>query len=397
MQPATQPAATPAAGPGASVAIRVQRLRLRDFRNYRRLDLTVDARIVVLAGANGAGKTNLLEALSFLAPGRGLRQARLGDVARIDGSGGWSVQAQVVTNAGTVEIATGIDPLGQPGEATRRSVHIDGRAVAGPAALGDWVRAIWLSPRMDRLFADGAAARRRFLDRLVLGFEPGHARHLAAYERAMRQRLALLRDGGDAAWIGALEETMAEHAVAIAAARRDTVARLRGALSCATGPFPRAGIAVAGTLEEALEHDAAVDVEAAFVRALHAGRSHDREAGRTGTGPHRSDLEVSHLDKGVAARACSTGEQKALLIAVVLADARLQTAQTGWAPLLLLDEVAAHLDAVRRRALLEDIEALGAQCWLTGTDAALFGDLRGRARFLAVADATLTDRKTDFP
>lgn len=389
----------PVASTGTESATRVLRLGLREFRNYHRLELTVDASIVVLTGANGAGKTNLLEALSFLAPGRGLRQARLADVARIGGAGGWSLQAGVTTSAGVVEIATGLGPRGESGDPSasseRRSVRVDRRTVAGPAALGELVRAIWLSPRMDRLFADGAAARRRFLDRLVLGFEAGHARHLNAYDRALRQRLTLLREAGDTTWIAALEATMAEHGVAIAAARRHTVARLRGALGLARGPFPRAGIALCGLLEDALEQQAAIDVETQFARTLHAARAADRERGRTGAGPHRSDLNVTHLDKGLPARACSTGEQKALLIAVVLADARLQTAQTGWAPLLLLDEVTAHLDAARRQALLQEIDALGAQTWLTGTDASLFRELTGRARFLSVANATITETETN--
>lgn len=366
----------------------VTRLTLTDFRNYASAQLAVDARPVVLTGPNGTGKTNILEALSYLTAGRGLRGARLADVARKGGAGGWSVAAQVDTPTGMVPVGTGLEASHSDDDARdRRVVRIDGAPAKGPAALADIIRVSWLTPQMDRLFIDGRSDRRRFLDRLVAGYDPDHARRVSAYERVMRERAALLRDGGgDPVWLTALETRMAAASVAIAAARLETVERLRGALAAGIGPFPKADLAVSGFAEAALSGQSALDVETRLADLLCANRAEDGRAGRTAEGAHRADLLVTHLDTGMDAALCSTGQQKALLVAIVLADARVQAAHRGTPPLLLLDEIAAHLDGDRRTALYQEIAALGAQAWLTGTDGHLFEDLAGTAQFAAVCD-----------
>ncbi len=341
---------------------------------------------VVLCGPNGAGKTNLLEAISFLTPGRGLRRARLGDVGRRDGRGGWAVAARATGADGPVDIGTGL--VGE-GEGERRSVRIDGETVSGPAQLAEVCGAVWLTPGMDRLFAGPAGDRRRFLDRLVFGFDPAHARRVSAYERTVRERARLLKTGGDPVWLDALERNIAESGVAIAAARLDLVARLKTALAVATGPFPKADIAVEGLVESWLTEASALVAEDRLLAELKSHRGRDAELGGAGAGPHKSDLVVRHAVKDMPAGQCSTGEQKALLIAVVLADARLQSAHTGRTPLLLLDEVAAHLDAERRASLFDVLLGLGGQAWLTGTDFALFDGLKGRAGYFLVRDGTV--------
>jgi DNA replication and repair protein RecF len=357
---------------------------------------------VVLAGPNGAGKTNLLEAISYLAPGRGLRRAKLSDVERraTPAAGPWAVAATAITPQGPRELGTGRDPApgaaangsgaaGRPRE--RRVVRIDGAPVRGQQELGEILAIVWLSPRMDGLFRDGASARRRFLDRLVYGFDPAHAGRVAAYEQALRERARLLRSSAaEAAWLAALEDTMARHGVAIAAARRDLVGRLAQACGAGSGPFPVAGLALDGEAEVALEGQAALVVEDGLRARFAEARSRDAATGGASTGPHRSDLRVGHLERGLPAALCSTGEQKALLISIVLAHARLLALHRSAPPLLLLDEIAAHLDKARRRALFDEILGLGVQAWLTGTDAAVFADFGERARFIQVRAATLT-------
>lgn len=382
-------------GGQSCVALRpaVTRLTLTDFRGYAAARIAVDARPVVLTGPNGAGKTNLLEAVSFLAPGRGLRRARLAEVDRRlaplgPASGPWALAATLAGPAGEVQIGTGRDARSESGE--RRLLRIDGAPAKSQAALAQHVSLVWLTPQMDRLFLEGGTARRRFLDRLVYGFDPAHATRLSAYERALRERARLLREGaGDAAWLGALEEGMAEHGIAVAAARREVTVRLDEACAAAEGPFPRARLALDGVAEDWLSAMPALAAEEELRRRLAAGRRGDAESGTCAVGPHRSDLKVRHLGTGRAAAECSTGEQKALLIAILLAHARLQAAIRGAAPIMLLDEVAAHLDAARRAALFAEIAAMGAQAWLTGTDAALFESLRGVGQFLGVADAVI--------
>jgi len=383
------------------------RLTLTDFRCYAAARLECDARPVVLTGPNGAGKTNLLEAVSFLVPGRGLRRARIAEVARRDAPGSvsspesssaaadlpprnWGVAARLETPGGTVEIGTGRDPAAEAGS-ERRAVRIDGAPVRSQTALADHASAVWLTPQMDRLFTEGAAGRRRFLDRIVYGFDPAHAGRVAAYEQAMRQRARLLREGrADAGWLDALESAMAARGVAVAAGRREIVRRLNIACADAVGPFPRAFAASVGTVEAWLDAMPALDAEERLREALARARPLDAASGTTTAGPHRGDLEVVDGARDVPAAQCSTGEQKALLIALVLATARLQSVERGAPPLLLLDEVAAHLDARRREALFDEICALGAQAWLSGTDAATFAPLAGRAQFFRVQDATVT-------
>ncbi|TAL00144.1 MAG: DNA replication/repair protein RecF [Rhodospirillaceae bacterium] len=384
----------------------VTRLTLTAFRSYSRLRLDLDQRPVVLTGANGAGKTNLLEALSFLAPGRGLRSARLATVgqtafgpALVDQSAKpdlrvpqpWAVAATLATNQGPVELASGLDPA----KPEKRLVRIDGMPAKGAAALGRQLGVIWLTPAMDRLFLDSPAGRRRFLDRLVMTFDPDHAGRAAAYDRATRQRARLLRDrASDPIWYDALEDTMARYGVAMAAARRDLVNRLNTELARAAGSFPVASLALIGVVDRWLTEMPAVDVEDALRAALRDERRLT-PGDVAAAGPHRSDLAATmvapgHPSHGQAAALCSTGEQKALLISILLATARLQKAKRNHAPLLLLDEVAAHLDAERRAALFAEIRDLGAQAWMTGTDAALFDGFGGDAQFFTVDNARLT-------
>lgn len=390
-----------AGGPWASPArVAATRLVLTDFRNYREARLTLDSEPVVLTGGNGAGKTNLLEALSFLAPGRGLRGARLGDIDRratgvhavgpTAAAGGWAVAATVETGRGPLRIGTGRDPgaAGQSGE--RRVVRLDGEPARSQAALAERLAVLWLTPAMDRLFVEGPSARRRFLDRLALGLDPEHATRVAAYEQAARERARLLRDGpADPAWLAALEEVMAAQGVAIAAARRELVRRLDQACAQGEGPFPRARLALLGAVEDWLETMPALAAEERLARALKEGRRQDALLGGAGIGPHRSDLAVSLREKGIPAEFASTGEQKALLISILFADARVLRALRGEPPLLLLDEVAAHLDPGRRAALFDLLPTQGGQAWLTGTEPALFAPLRASAQFMAVRDGAI--------
>ena len=371
----------------------VTRLVLTEFRNYRAARVDLDPDPVVLTGPNGAGKTNLLEALSFLSPGRGLRNARLGDIDRRDSRAeptpaGWAVAATLDTCTGVVRIGTGREA----GAAERRGVRIDGEPSKSQAALGERLGILWLTPAMDRLFAEGPGGRRRLLDRLVLGLDPAHLGQVARYEQALRERSRLLRDGPrDAAWLAALEETMATAGVAVAAARRDTVERLDRACAEADGAFPRARLSLIGAVEGWLDEMPALAAEERFRAALAATRAADALTGGAAIGPHRSDLAVEHAEKGIAAEAASTGEQKALLIAILLAQTQLQRVVRGEPPILLLDEVAAHLDAARRRALFAVLAGLDSQAWITGTDAQLFAPLSGAARFLSVADGSIVE------
>jgi DNA replication and repair protein RecF len=378
--------------PSSVRPVGVTRLAVTDFRNYRIARIDLDPGPVVLTGPNGAGKTNLLEAVSFLSPGRGLRHARLGDVERRAepsvATGGWAIAATIATRRGPTRIGTGRDPAGSE----RRVVRIDGETARGQTALGELVGVTWLTPQMDRLFIEGPAARRRFLDRLVLGLDPAHAARVAAYEHAVRERSRLLRDGsGDAVWLDALDETIAAQGVAVAAARRDSVERLDHACAAAEGPFPRAHLTLAGTVETWLDDLPALAAEDRFKAALRDARVADAAAGGASIGPHRSDLAVTHAETGIPAEMLSTGEQKALLISIVLAHARLQRETRGEPPLLLLDEVAAHLDAGRREALFAELLGLESQVWLTGTDIALFAPLRHAAQCLAVSGGTLSE------
>jgi DNA replication and repair protein RecF len=354
------------------------RLALTDFRNHADALIAPGPGFVILTGENGAGKTNILEAVSLLAPGRGLRGATLSAMARSDGPGGFAIAARL----GDVDIGTGA--LAASPE--RRQVRING-AEASAASLGEWLALLWLTPAMDRLFADSAGGRRRFLDRLVLAREPGHASHASRYEAAMRARNKLLAEpeGADPAWLAALEAGMAEHGAALAEARTRTVTSLAERLAeQPEGPFARAGLALTGWLP------AEGDARASLGAELRSSRGRDGAAGRTLVGPHRSDLTVTHLGKAMPAELCSTGEQKALLLGLVLAHADGVAEQRGERPILLLDEVAAHLDPLRRAALFDRLDLAGGQVWMTGTEASAFSDAPAAATWLQVGEAGVT-------
>ncbi|MER8522767.1 DNA replication/repair protein RecF [Mesorhizobium sp. M0643] len=362
----------------------ISKLTLTNFRNYAALAIDLDPGAVVFSGDNGAGKTNLLEAISLLTPGRGLRRAPYSEVAREGGDGGFALHARLDGPEGQVEIGTGIS--GSDGEAGRR-VRINGATARSAEDMLEWLRVVWLTPAMDGLFPGPAADRRRFLDRLVLAIDPGHGQRALDYEKAMRGRNRLLADGSrDGAWFDAIEMQMAETGVAIAAARAELVRLLAAMIDRLPGDglFPQADIGISGELEGELGILPAVDVEERFRRALAQGRDRDRTAGRTLDGPHRSDLVVRHRPKAMPAELCSTGEQKALLVGIVLSHARLTGEMSGMTPILLLDEIAAHLDGGRRAALFSILEELNCQAFMTGTDAALFDSLKGRAQFLTV-------------
>jgi DNA replication and repair protein RecF len=363
----------------------VTRLTLSDFRCYPFLRLDCDTRPVVLTGPNGAGKTNILEALSFLAPGRGLRRAKLSEVARNEAGEGapWAVAVHLSRPDGPLEIGTG-----REAGLERRVVRIDAQPARSQSALSEVVSALWLTPVMDRLFTEGNSGRRRFLDRLVLGLYPQHGRRATAYEHAQRERVRLLKEGRfDPSWLSVLEETMGQHGIAMAAARKDTVARLNEACRQGIGPFPAAALTVSGSVEDSLDALPADQAEVRFREVLAGARRRDAEAGGTTEGPHRSDLRVRHATKDLPAELCSTGEQKAVLVAIVLGQARVQTTERGVPPILLLDEIAAHLDQIRRAALFDELCALGAQSWMTGTDEALFAEMGERGQFFRVHDA----------
>lgn len=367
----------------AQQASAVVRLSVSEFRCYSSLRLEVAARPVVLTGPNGAGKTNILEALSFLAPGRGLRRTRLSEVARQGApQPGWAVAATVRRGGGAIELGTGRD-----GASERRLVRIDGKPARSQAMLGEWLSVLWLVPAMDRLFTDSAGGRRRFLDRLVLGLDNGHAARAGAYEHAMRERSRLLREGRrDKSWFEALENAMAQHGVQMAEARSLTVDRLNAACRQGIGPFPAAELRLEGRIDEQLAETGADKAESWLRETLAAARGQDEVA----VGPHRSDFLVRHRGKDLPAHLCSTGEQKALLLSILLAQARLQTELRGLPPILLLDEVAAHLDSQRRAALWDELDALGLQSWMTGTDHSLFAELGERGQFFGVAEGRVT-------
>ncbi|MCD2323185.1 DNA replication/repair protein RecF [Sphingomonas sp. IC-56] len=346
----------------------VTRLVLTDFRNHADAVLAPGTGFVVLTGENGAGKTNILEAVSLLAPGRGLRRAPLSEMARQGGSGGFGVAASL----GDVEIGTGT----QSAAPERRLVRVNGAAAAA-TVLAEWLTVLWLTPAMDRLFMEGPGERRRFLDRLTLALAPGHAHESTRYEAAMRQRNRLLADDTppDPNWLAALEARMAEHGAAIQRERESAVTLLRDRLAAEPeSVFARAGLALEGCTGDAYT----------LARDLRDNRRRDAAAGRALAGPHRSDLLVTHVSKDQPAQLCSTGEQKALLLGLVLAHAELVADRVGRAPILLLDEVAAHLDPSRRAALFERLAGKG-QVWMTGTEAGLFDAVPGNATRYAVA------------
>jgi DNA replication and repair protein RecF len=369
----------------------IRSLKLDGLRNYASLSLSLDGRSVVLTGPNGAGKTNLLEAVSFLSPGRGLRRAQLDEVARRPGDGSWAVAATVCNAAGDVELGTGV-AMTADGPETRRSVRVNRAPARSADVFLEHLRVIWLTPAMDGLFTGPASERRRFLDRAVLAIDRGHGTRVNAFERAMRGRNKLLAEPRhDARWLDAIETEMAELAVAIAAARREWASQIVALIEGGdrTGPFPFAEVALEGTLEHWLDGHRASATEDLYRADLEGERPRDAHAGRTLTGPHLSDLRVRHGPKQAAAEICSTGEQKALLIGLTLAEAQLATRINGETPIVLLDEIAAHLDETRRAALFALLDDLDCQTFMTGTDDAVFAPLGERVQRLAVSDGTI--------
>jgi DNA replication and repair protein RecF len=378
--------------------LRLTRLRLTDFRNWPSLEARFAAPVIAIAGENGAGKTNLLEAISLLGPGRGLRGARMGELGRrVDGAARpWAAAGRFATPQGDFDIGTGADP---EGASERRLFRLDGQPVRVQADLADRVAAVWLTPQMDRLFQEGATGRRRFLDRLAWALEPSHAREVAAHDNAMSQRNRLLAEGrADARWLAGLEDAMARHAVAAAAARRALALRLNAVAAVATGAFPAARMDLLCPIVAALADQPALAVEDTLREGLAADRRRDAAAGGAARGGHRADMTLVHLPKDQPAELCSTGEQKALLVSTVLAHAALIAEARGFAPLLLLDEVAAHLDTARREALFAALAALPAQAFLTGTEIEVFRPLRGIAdMFLAGGGKLLPEGETGSP
>ena len=359
----------------------VTRLILKDFRTYPALDLASSQRLVALVGENGAGKTNLLEALSLFTPGRGLRRAELAAMARVDGPGSFAVSVTLETAYGEHRLGTGYEPAtdGRPG----RLCRIDALPASSPAAFAEHVRVVWLTPDLDALFRGPAGDRRRFLDRLVLAVDSDHCARVNALERGFRSRNRILYEApGDTLWLDAIEHEAAEVAIAVAAARHETVERLSAPILATRdedAPFPYASLRLSGEIDDLVARLPAVDAEDAYRVTLRESRERDRAAGRTLVGPQASDLQVRHGPKNIPAETASTGEQKALLIGLVLVHARLVGAMSGLSPLVLLDEVAAHLDPRRRSGLFAALEALQGQVWMTGADPALFAELAGRA------------------
>jgi DNA replication and repair protein RecF len=379
----------------------IRRLTLTNFRSYHAAQVALDrAGPVVLTGANGAGKTNLIEAISLLAPGRGLRRATMEELAFTEGDGAWAVSAETEGMLGLATLGTGIEPPVTEETAPARRCRIDRESVGSATAFADHLRVVWLTPAMDPLFNGPASERRRFLDRLVLAVDAQHSSRVAALERSLRSRNRLLEDSpGDSHWLDAIEHETAEVAVAVAAGRAETFNRLSAALAAARAQapeFPQAEIELQGWMEQLLPDHRALEIEDRYRALLKENRARDAAAGRTLDGPHLSDLAVRHASKNIPAADASTGEQKALLIRLVLAHAGLIKQMTGFAPLLLLDEVVAHLDPARRAALYDALSSLGAQVWMTGADPAAFGDIIGRAQVFLVRSGTVEPASKRF-
>ena len=369
----------------------VRRLNLHNFRNYRSAALEAGAGTIALVGPNGAGKTNLIEAISLLAPGRGLRRATLNEIAFNEGDGSWAVAAEVEGALGLATLGTGIEPPAEDGAPVQRQCRIDREPVSSAAAFADHLRVIWLTPAMDSLFTGAPAERRRFFDRLALAVDAEHSGRVNALERSLRSRNRLLEEArADSQWLDAVEHETAELAVAVASLRVETVRRLAAVLATRDrSPFPPVEIAIDGWLEALIPAHPATEVEQRYRAVLRDNRSRDAAAGRTLDGPHLSDLKVVYAAKGIPAADASTGEQKALLIGLVLAHARLVNEMIGGAPVLLLDEVLAHLDPSRRLALHGELAELGAQVWMTGADPGLFGEIQSPAVVVEVKSGTL--------
>jgi len=367
----------------------IRRLTLTNFRSYRGASVAPDAQLVVLTGPNGAGKTNMLEAISLLAPGRGLRRATFEEVAFAEGDGSWAVSAEIEGALGLATLGTGIEPPGAEGAVPQRQCRIDREPVPSATAFADHLRIVWLTPAMDMLFSGPASERRRFLDRLVLAVDAEHTGRVSALERSLRSRNRLLEDPRpDPHWLDAVEHETAELAVAVAAMRAETVRRLQAVLAARQAQpsaFPSALIALDGPLEQLTLDHPAVEIEDRYRATLRENRARDAAAGRTLEGPHLTDLAVIYAPKQIPAADASTGEQKALLIGLVLTHAGLLADMTGLAPILLLDEVVAHLDPERRAALFAEVGRLAGQVWMTGADPAAFAGIAAQAEVFEVS------------
>jgi len=371
-------------------SVKLSALRLSNLRNYSDLSLSFDSQLIVLTGPNGAGKTNLLEAISLFSPGRGLRRSAYDAIARRNGEGGWAVSAVLQRDGEETRLGTGTAGLVEIGERGRR-VRIN-NATASADLLLDYLRVLWLTPAMDGLFTGPAGDRRRFVDRLVLAVDPRHGRRVSEFEKLVTSRNRLLEEDGDPAVLDVVEAQLAERAVAVSLARSETVSLLQTVLqagSRAAGGFPVAGIALSGAFEDGIAGRPASEAERVYAGELSGARHRDRAARRTLEGPHRSDLEVVFSEKAMPAAHSSTGEQKALLTGLVLGHADLVSRTSGMTPILLLDEIAAHLDASRRAALFDRLEAIGCQTFMTGTEADLFSSIEGRAAFFSVKAGTV--------
>ena len=376
-------------------AARIRRLTLNNFRSYQAAQIDIAANLVVLVGPNGAGKTNLIEAISFLAPGRGLRRATLTEVAFMEGDGSWAMASDVEGALGLATLGTGIEAPANEDMTITRKCRIDREPVSSASAFADHLRVIWLVPAMDQLFTGSASERRRFLDRLALAVDAEHASRVAALERSLRSRNRLLEEPRpDPHWLDAIEHETAELAVAVAALRAETVTRLSAALAVRrSSPFPSAEIALEGWMEKLLPQHSAREIEDRYRAVLRDNRARDAAAGRTLDGPHLTDLVVAYAPKDIPAADASTGEQKALLIGLVLAHAGLIAEMIGFAPVLLLDEVIAHLDPGRRSALYAELEMLGAQVFMTGADPAAFAEIGTRADVFDVSPGVVVRRR----
>jgi DNA replication and repair protein RecF len=381
--------------PDCRSLMQVLRLTLTNFRNYHAASLDVSAKTIVLVGPNGAGKTNLIEAISFLAPGRGLHRANFDEVAFAEGDGSWAVAAEIEGALGLATLGTGIERPPEDGATTVRKCRIDREPVGSAAAFADHLRVVWLVPAMDTLFVGAPSERRRFIDRLALAVDAEHGSRVNALERSLRSRNRLLEDPRpDPHWLDAVEHETAELAVAVAGQRVETVRRLDAVLASRKGSaFPSAEIALDGWMEQLIPEHPAIEIEERYRGVLRDNRARDAAAGRTSDGPHLTDLKVIYASKGTAAADASTGEQKALLIGLVLAHARLIAEMTGFAPILLLDEVVAHLDPGRRAALHGELAQLGAQVWMTGADPALFAEIKDDATTVDIAAGRLEPRR----
>jgi DNA replication and repair protein RecF len=377
-------------------AARIRRLTLNNFRSYHAAQIDIAANLVVLVGPNGAGKTNLIEAISFLAPGRGLRRATLTEVAFMEGDGSWAMASDVEGALGLATLGTGIEAPANEDMTVTRKCRIDREPVSSASAFADHLRVIWLVPAMDQLFTGPASERRRFLDRLALAVDAEHASRVSALERSLRSRNRLLEEPRpDPHWLDAIEHETAELAVAVAALRAETVTRLSAALAARrASPFPSAEIALEGWMEKLLPQHSAREIEDRYRAVLHDSRARDAAAGRTLDGPHLTDLVVAYAPKDIPAADASTGEQKALLIGLVLAHAGLIGEMIGFAPVLLLDEVVAHLDPGRRSSLYAELETLGAQVFMTGADPAAFAEIGTRADTFDVSPGQVVRRRT---